>query len=213
MSWSFATVAGSAWALNIPYRSITETCDNEAFHYQILPSGGCLYAYYFSLVLFAVVAVPLTLIDLKEQTALQLVVGILRFLVLGFIVTYCIVRLYGGGDACQEELQMNNSTKEINVNVTYMSKKFNVMGWMESVPVITNAFLFHAGIPSLLHPIEQKRYLHWLLVSVCATALVVYMGVGIVIPLWFRAATQETSTHIWVRKLSIFYAHRYRIVW
>lgn len=42
--WSFATVAGAAWAINIPFNfGAAEKCNETAFFHTVIPSGGCLY--------------------------------------------------------------------------------------------------------------------------------------------------------------------------
>lgn len=200
VSWSYATVVGSAWALNFPFHGFgaLDACHDEAFLHHSLPSGGCLYAYYISLALFAVVVVPFALFDLRELTIVQAIVGLLRFITLVVIIVYCVVSLAGGGDACWDELRLTNTTTPVNVHTTFMVWKFNVKGWLVAIPVIVNGFLFHPGISSLTHPVEQKRYHHWLVVAVFVVSVVCYLGLGVVVPLWFRAATQETSTLNWV---------------
>jgi hypothetical protein len=206
--WSFSSVAGTAWATNIPYNfPDTETCDEDAFLYQILPSGGCLYSYYFSLFLFALIVVTLSVLNLREQAAIQVTFGILRYLTVGIIVIYCIVRLFQGGDGCQErERLLTNKTNvvpEAHYNATMLSYndivfKFDSMGWMVSVPIYVYAFMIHSGISTLTHPIRQKKYLHWMLLTNFALALACLMSLGLVVPLWFKASVQETITLNWV---------------
>ncbi len=69
--WSFSTVAGSAWAINIPYKfgGVERTCnESDSFQHTVLPEEqSCTDAYYFSLFLFAIIVVTLSLIDLREQ--------------------------------------------------------------------------------------------------------------------------------------------------
>lgn len=209
--WSSSSVAGTAWATNIPYNfGLMETCDSDAFLYQILPSGGCLYSYYFSLLLFALVVVTLSVMNLKEQVAIQVTFGVLRYLTVGVIVLYCIVRLFQGGDGCQEgEMLFPNQTETQETsetlynstqNISYQDIvfKFDPLGWMVSVPVYVYAFMIHSGISTLTHPIRQKIYLHWMLFTNFALALICLMSLGLVTPLWFKASVQETITLNWV---------------
>lgn len=203
--WSFATVAGSAWAINIPFRNFgaAEKCSEDAFLHNVIPSGGCLYAYYFSLTMFALIVVTLSLFDLKEQALVQLVLGVLRFVTVGAILVYCIVRLARGGDPCADVLQdkgeegewANFSANNIGLRETVV--RFDIKGLVVAIPVFSFAFLFHTGISSLTHPIKQKRYLHWLLVIMFVASTLAYTSLGVLVPLWFRASIQETCTLNW----------------
>lgn len=200
VNWSYATIAGSAWAINIPFHHFgaAEICADDAFLHRTIPTGGCLYAYYIALTMFAIVVVPVSLFNLREQTIVQVVMGLLRFVTLAVIIGYCIFRLAGDGDACWDELRLTNTTTPINVGATSMVWEFNVKGWLVAIPVIVNAFLFHPGISSLTHPVKQKQYHHWLVASVFVVSVMSYLALGIVVPLWFRLATQETCTLSWV---------------
>lgn len=202
-NWTFSTVAGSAWALNIPFHHFAnlEMCREDAFLHNVLPSGtGCLYAYYFSLSLFAIVVVTLSMFDLKEQAVVQLILGLLRFITVAALVLFCLVRVIQGGDACVEELGMSNLTTDshINVGIGATVAKFDPRGWLVAIPVFTFAFLFHTGISSLTHPIKQKQYLHWLILAMFLASTVCYLSLGFMVPLWFRASIQETCTLNWV---------------
>ena len=211
--WSYATVAGSAWASNVPFNfSTLKVCGDEEFHHQLLPEqGGCLSAYYFSLSLFGLIVIFLSVLDLKEQVIVQVVLGSARFLTVGAIVVYSIVKLSlsDGSDACEESIPLynltdgtgDNSTMRFNTTSTNDDDivfKFDLKGWVAAIPVFTYAFIVHTGISSLTHPVRQKKYLHWMLAAMSTTALLSYMALGVVVPLWFKASVQETITLNWV---------------
>lgn len=103
-SWSLATVAGSSWALNIPYNfSEVKQCENDPFHHHVLPAEeACRNAYYFSLFLYAIIVVILSLLDLKEQAIIQMILGLMRFLTVGAIVVYSLAKIAEGGDICEQ---------------------------------------------------------------------------------------------------------------
>ena len=215
-NWSYASVAGSAWSSNIPYNfGKMNMCDDGAFHHQILPHGPCLYAYYFSLFLFGVIVTVLSVMDLKEQAIVQAVLGSARFLTIIAIIIYSLVKLSGAEDVCggQEhapDIPYNKSSPSISdmndtIAVRYFSYedivvKFDPKGWLVSVPVFLFAFMLHSGISSLTHPVRQKKYIHWLVTAMFVTALVSFMTLGIIVPLWFKASVQETVTLNWVSR-------------
>ena len=211
-NWSFASVAASAWASNIPYNFGKMTlCDDSAFHHHILPTGSCLYSYYFSLVLFGVIVTTLSIMDLKEQLIVQVLMGLVRFLAIFAIVFYSFYHLINakGSDACEGKLPFVNTTL---LNESYtplfntsqyipyeeIVKKFDPRGWVVSVPIFLYAFEIQSAISSLTHPVKQKKYIHWLLTAVFATSLSCFMSLGIIVPLWFKASVQETVTLNWV---------------
>ena len=214
-NWSYASVAGSAWATNIPYNfgSLTQ-CDDSAFHHEILPHGGCLSSYYFSLFLYGVIVTILSVMGLKEQAIVQAILGSARFFTIGAIVIYSLVKVAQGGDACLgENHQWNWTAYNISpdtfmlMNETSATRyfsyedfvvKFDPKGWITAIPVFLFAFMLHSSISSLTHPVKQKKYLQWMVTAMFVSALGSFMILGIVVPLWFKAAVQETVTLNWV---------------
>jgi len=208
--WSYTTVVGSAWATNIPFHHIVEElrCSDTAFLHRTLPQGGCLYAYYWSVGIFAVVAVALSLMDLKEQAVIQMFFSFLRFFTISVTSIYSIYRLVEGGDSCLDYTSdfmngYNSSDAEVNVSysnipITSIIFKFDPKGWLQAIPIMLFANMYQLGIPSLSHPIRQKEYLHYLILVVMAVSFVSYICIGVVLPLWFRATIEEVCTLNWV---------------
>ena len=221
--WSFTTVAASAWSTNIPFRgSNIEQCSGEDFLRVLIPEDDqCWHAYMICVLLFAAIVVPLSLIDLSEQALLHMVLGILRFLTIGMIILYAVVKLSLGTNECRFTLERNASLfLSRNVSDTYtlssdntsvlttafgfsdLSRivfRFDVKGWLVSIPVITFALMLHQGIPTLTHPIREKHLLRQFMVSMYSIATISYLSLGVVVPLWFKANIQETCTLNWVR--------------
>ena len=212
--WSYTAVVGSSWAINIPFYRFKEElrCSDMAFLHRALPQGGCLYAYYWSVGIFAIIAITLSLMDLKEQAAVQMFLGLLRFFTITVTSIYSIYRLVQGGDACldydytsSDTYGQNLSDEESYGNVSYSNIaitsvifKFDPKGWLQAIPIILFANMYQLGIPSLSHPIRQKKYLHYLTLAVMAASFVSYMCIGVILPLWFRATIEEVCTLNWV---------------
>lgn len=205
-SWSFSTVAGSALALNIPYNfSGVMRCENDPFHHHVLPvEATCRNAYYFSLFIFAVIVIILSLLDLKEQAIIQMILGLMRFLTVGAIIIYSIAKAAGGGDACEGASAEWNTSNDTWMELTNATRytdtvkgivlKFDPKGWVDAIPIFTYAFILHQGIASLTHPVKQKRYMWYLTTAMFGSALFCYMSLGVIVPLWFKASIQETVT-------------------
>lgn len=204
--WSDATVAGTAWATKLPFHYISPylTCSDNAFLHHILPSGGCLYSYYLSVIMYACVVVTLSLLDLKDQAIFQIIFGLLRFLTIVLIAMFCVVNLIQGEDACMAYDYDTNETTLQNVDISAVVLQFNVSGWLQSIPIFTFGYMFLTGIPSFVHPIRQKAHLHWLLMAVVISVFASYLLIGITVSLWLRAAVQENCTLNWVSEVHRF---------
>lgn len=209
--WSYGSVAASAWATNIPFRmGGAEQCSNEAFFHRVLPTGGCLYSYYFFLTVFGVIVITISLLDLKEQTIVQFSMGALRFVGMGVMIAYCVAKLFEGGDSCldiMESISFNttldgsirppgNLTNPVSaIDIVFKS---NLKGWIFAIPVQMYGYAVLSGIPAFTHPVKAKKHLQALLVAVFVATTVCYLSLGVVIPLWFKVSIQETVTLNWV---------------
>ena len=187
-------------------------CHDTAFHHHVLPvtPNSCLRSYYFSLFLFGICVVTLSLLHLKELSIVQLFMGLLRFLTVGLIILYTIVRAVQGGDGCIDNsphsYSYNDSAHTLDPYFNFSSNatviqpyrefvvKFDPKGWLATIAVFSYAFIIHFGVASLTHPVKNKKHLRWMVVGMFSTALVCYMGLGVVAPLWFKANVQETVT-------------------
>lgn len=155
--------------------------------------------------LFASVVVPLCLLDLKEQVILQMIFGLVRVMLISMLLIYCIVNLIHKDSVC--ELQGNVSADN-NSNASHgcylelydIFVKFDWMGWLAIIPAMTYTFMVHHTIPTLTHPVKEKKYLRWLLVCSLSFVMLCYLSLGVVLPLWFRDETQETLSLSWVRR-------------
>ena len=226
--WSFTTVAGSAWATNIPFSSSSlDRCDSDDFLHVLIPSDeSCRHSYMLCVFFFAVVTVPLSLLDLKEQALLQMTLGLLRFATIAGIVLYSIVEIGEGRDRCpvggpNESLwNLSNSSNSSNssnggwwtetqssgfADYSDIVFRFDPTGWLVSIPVFAYAFILHQGIPALTHPIREKHLLWQLMVAMFGIATISYLSLGVVVPLLFKANIQETCTLNWVSMLPYIY--------
>ncbi len=200
--WPFSTVAGSAWASNIPFNfSTVQQCAEDDFQHAILPPEPCLGSYYVSLSIFGIIVILISLLNLKEQAILQITLGAFRFVTIGAIIVYCIVNIAFSGNRCMvSELSSVNETHFTMMNTTDSSpiRLFDFVGWISSVPVFTYAIGLHIGIPSLTQPVRQKQYIHWLVAATLVTIGICYFALGLFVSLWFNADIQENCTLNWV---------------
>ena len=205
---SYSTVTGTAWSVNLPLNfSTLEQCTDKDFFQKWLPFDGCLNAYRFSLFLFAVVVIPLSLLDLKEQAIVQFLLGVLRFVTLGGIILYCFVYLVQGFvlNDCHDTVAVHTSDI-LNNSLTSMKDiafHFDFNGWVVAIPVFVYALSLHQGIPGLTHPIKEKNWLRGLFNVLYIVVILIYTVLGILVALWFRDCTNENCTLNWVRFLML----------
>lgn len=202
---SYSTVTGSAWSVNLPLNFGTlEECSSDDYFHEILPGGACLNAYRFCLLLFALVVVPISLLDLKEQAIVQFLLGILRFVTLGAIILYCLLYMIKGYMVadCRDPVPTKGNVsagwyKNVST-VEDMLFQFDFNGWVVSVPIFVYAVALQQGIVSLTHPVKQKNLLRSLFNTLFAVVISLYIVLGIVVSFWFRDGTNEICTLNWV---------------
>ncbi len=210
---SYSTVTGSAWSVNIPlnFGSVHQCTSDQYLHHVIPDDRHCVNAYRFSLMLFALLVIPLSLLDLKEQAVIQFLLGVLRFFTLGSIILYCVVNSFMGNIidvniGFADILPANQSNDSFNIlddagNLTSLAEivtNFNFKGWVVGIPVIVYAFILHQGIPGLTHPIKEKHWLRGYFNILFITITSLYLILGVTGALWFRDIVNETITLNWV---------------
>ena len=218
-SLAATVITTSTLATYIPFNfGPFQQCSYDAFHNVIVPKDdGCRYTYYFCLMLFGLVVVPLSMMNLKDQAVIQAIFGLLRFLMIAMILVYCIVKLFEGGDICQETLIGNYNPNQSNGSISCSFEetvrnvtvenviemhdiiiKLDWRGWLVFIPVFTYSLMLHHSIPSLTHPIGKKKYLWQFILCTYIFLGACFLCLGVVVPLWFRAETQETVVLNWV---------------
>lgn len=208
---SFSTVAGSAWAVNLPFNfSSVQQCSELDFKNSTLPQDeSCRNTYWICLAIFAAIVVPLSLIELKEQAIVQVILGILRFVTIGAIVIFSVTNLAIHGDicSCDNPWISNDSDTEVchDVNNTMgeIATRFDGKYWLVSIPVFVYAYILHQGIPALTHPIKEKHHLKAYFNILFLVIAVVYTSLGVTVSLWFRECTIETCTLNWVSEYAV----------
>ena len=210
-AWSLATVVGSALATNIPLNfGPFQQCPHDAFNNRVIPHGpgleGCQLAYYFCLMLFALVVIPLTLMDLNEQAILQMVFGLLRVLLISMLLIYCIVNLMHGGNIYElkENILADNASTPTNASERCYLELYDIVvnfdwrWWLTIIPAMMYTFMVQHTIPTLTHPIKEKKYLGWVVMCSFTFVMLCYLTLGVVLPLWFGGETQGTLSLSWV---------------
>jgi len=192
-TWAGATVVGSAWASNLPINfGSLQQCNEEEFHHNLIPSGGCLGAYRFCIMLFAVMVIPLSLVELTEQKFLQVLLGLMRLLTFGCLIVYSVANLIS-----QPGYNPYNTTATFNGSYhsySHQILKFDFDKWVLAIPIFVYAQILHQGIPSMTQPIRAKKWMKVFFGAVFTSTTLLYLSLGITMSLWFKSSTQETAT-------------------
>ena len=191
--WANAAVAGSAWATNLPLNfGALHQCDEQLFHDTLVPSGGCLSAYRFCIMLFGLIVIPLSLVELTEQKHLQILLGLMRFLTFGCLIIYSVANIISN-----PEYNPYNDTATWNYSYHdygHQILKFDLNGWLIAIGIIVYAQILHSGIPSMTQPIKAKKQLGLFFGVVFASTTLLYLSLGVTMSLWFKESIEETGT-------------------
>ena len=191
--WASATVAGTAWSTNLPlnFGSLSQ-CGEDSFHHSLAPKDqGCLGAYRFCIMLFAIIVIPLSLVELTEQKHLQILLGLMRFFTFGCLIIYSVSNIIS-----HPGYNPQNTTAEFNSSYDYgrQISKFNFNGWLVAIGIIVYAQILHSGIPSMTQPIKEKKWLGLFFAVVFVSTTLLYWSLGVSMSLWFKQSIEETAT-------------------
>ncbi|EDV23113.1 Transmembrane protein 104-like protein [Trichoplax sp. H2] len=207
--WSFTTVAASTWSSNIPFGngSSLRQCTQEDFQDRIIPeAGGCLNSYRLCAGIFAVIVLSLSCLEVTEQKIIQIIMGILRFVVVLFMCFNSVADLTSKenkqipfSNVSHFEL-MDSKHDQPYTTLTYSYTNplyYNFRAWVQAIPVFVYAQVLHQGIPILIEPVTRKQHLRTMVVAVFLTMYTLYTFLGIVISYRFGDKVSQISTLNW----------------
>ena len=143
-AWGYAAVFSSSVA-NL-FLVEGEICSPE----DIVFLGRCwLYPYVMVVVLFALLVVPLSCLELREQAALQVGMAIFRVAALLLMLFSLVLWKLDDTDAFHD---LANSTS----TSTEMPMFGTTLGVVEIIPVLLFSQILHHSVPPLLEAIEDK---------------------------------------------------------
>ena len=195
--WSFAAVVGTSWSTNIPLNnSVVMECNETDFMRKLFPLDvRCFNLYKISVSVFGAFVMLLSLLELNEQKYIQALFSILRFIALISIIIFSIFLIIHNSidpkNALPPTLRNSNST------ITNALSRFDVKWWLVTIPVLVYAQNLHQGIPSLTHPVSNKRQLKPMLITTFITTWCFYTIIGLVVSFAFRNLVNENATLNW----------------
>eukprot|EP00727_Mastigamoeba_balamuthi_P002179 m51a1_g11959 hypothetical protein (490) ;mRNA; r:792189-793988 len=165
--WAFtATFASSLASVIFTYAVETEECNIYTAH-----SIDCDFTYYGCIALFALITIPLTLMDIAEQQSLQVALTIYRFVVFGIIAITVAVGLATHGP-------QHPGASDL------LDLKWSGFGLM--FPSAAFALNVHYNLPDALTPTKNKSHLKWIAMAAQLVSLLFYVLVGALCAVFFN---------------------------
>jgi amino acid permease len=132
------------------------------------------YSYEIYLIVYALIVIPLTCMDVTEQIKVQVFLAFCRLVVVILMVGSVF---YG----------LSTHTKRFNAIENNFDTS-HLIHWSSLhiiLPVSTFAFIFTHNIPVISEPVNDKRQLHWIYLSTALLCFVGYTSIGIFVSLYF----------------------------
>ncbi|GMI07992.1 hypothetical protein TrLO_g97 [Triparma laevis f. longispina] len=161
--WAYSSVFANAMAQTIPLNSSDD------------------YAIY--VIIFAVVTVPLTCMELREQVNIQIALSFCRFLMVVVIVSTVAAAFNATTPQFNEQTSANGTDW------------FNISGFYRILPIAVYANIYHHSLPGLSMPVEDKSKLGWIFKVVFMFMFVAYGLIGLSVA-WYFGSDIESSANL-----------------
>jgi amino acid permease len=192
--WAYGTVFASSFAANVGLPGLHggAVCSGKA--------ETCIDLFLAWLAVFAVVAIPLACLELREQVWVQVVMFGARILVVFLMVSTI---MHGWASCGRDAVVFAADTSTADAPAIFGgSPAPNVPladagGIAALLPVATYAFIFHHSVPVLATPIARKDSLPSLFRAAFLVCAVAYGALGLIVALGFGAATNGQCNLNW----------------
>ena len=152
-----------------------------ALHFPILATAYESYVLF--TLLFAVVVVPLSCLDLTEQVGVQMALSFCRVLVIIIMVSTSVVAYISHGDSPIDDA---SPAPVVNMN-----------GFGTILSTCAYAFLFSQGLPVLAEPARDKRGLGRVFQYTLLFMVVGYSTIGVSVALVFGSNIRSSCNLLW----------------
>lgn len=169
--WAYSTVFAASFSANVPvfFLNNGNTCNIEEEGTQ------CLGPFFVWLAVFALLSIPLSCLELKEQVYVQVTMFIARLLVVLLMTGTAL-----GGYAC-DGIVFADMSKDHKPDTPL----FTFSGLATVMPVSIYAFIFHHSVPILSQPVKDKRSLPKVFRYAFIIVGTAYASLGLILAIWF----------------------------
>lgn len=190
--WAYSAVFADSLATRLPIMTAMEG--------EITPNNASYKVY---LLLFAIIVVPASMLELSEQVFVQVSLSICRVIMMLLMISTIFIASWqestdtvnGNGSSNQSfgpyvftaPASVSGSIKDgINVRKLYLL-----------LPMVAYACIFHHSIPSISQPVKHKQYLGWIFCTTLGICFISYCVMSVVISTYFRDQTLISANLNW----------------
>lgn len=137
--------------------------------------------------IFAMIVVPLSCLELKEQIFIQVLLAICRVLMLFFMVSTTL--LFPNDFREKQYNPDTNPFREVPL--------FNIAGFSQAFPIILFALGFQTAIPGISQAVTDKRQLSSIFRTTFLLCAAAYILVGVSVPLATGQTVAQSSNVMW----------------
>jgi len=179
-------IYGALWA----YTSVFANSMSQAL--PLLPglSNDTNYGIY--TVIFAIVVIPMSCLEMDEQVGVQVFLTACRFLMVFLMISTSWTCAEDTGVAAQNDI--NPGSEAENANDAQM---FSFSNMHKMLPIVVFATIYHHSIPGLSHPVADKKQLSGIFLSTCAFSGVAYSVIGFILGSAFGESVKQSANLNW----------------
>ena len=175
--WAYTSVFANAMDRSLPLNQLNEMENFDSYKFYVL--------------LFASVVVPLSLMDLSEQIAIQVSLSVCRLLIIAFIVITPLAASFATLDLDQTHGYFGDQTYPKGAIL------FQPSGIPKMLPIVVFSCIFHHGIPGLSQEVKRKSALGNIFGITLIICTVAYTIIGIVAAWYFGDGVNESINLNW----------------
>lgn len=150
------------------------------------------HSYSIFVLIFSLFVVPISLMELKEQVYLQVILSACRiFMVLAMIVTILYAETHPSAKIFTDTINVHSDSEK---DWFTLAELWNVYLLL---PKAAYANIFHHSIPALAELVEDKSLLNHVFFTALIVAMISYAGIGTVISGYFGSQTNISSNLNW----------------
>ena len=168
--WAYTSVFANALSAAVPIAHVLHLGTDDYLVYVFL---------------FAIVVVPLTCMELKEQVSVQIALSMCRVL----MVLCMVFSVVSSMDSTTEQFDSQTCAKG--------SDLFNVSGVYKILPIAVYANIFHHSIPGLSAPVKDKSKLGGIFGATFVFAALAYSSIAITVSWYFGSGIDQSANLNW----------------
>eukprot|EP01038_Epipyxis_sp_PR26KG_P008822 gene8822-11911_t len=193
--WAYSTVFAKAFSTHMPLQLYKDLIQQQEIDYVLY------------LLLFSVLVVPLSLMEFHEQIFIQVMLTIFRVIMVSLMIITVVIAYIKNDIEFYNNSNTNNNNNISNVDNHSLIYGMNFQNAYFLLPIAGYAYIFHHSIPSLAHPVQDKKSLPKIFSYAIYISFVAYSLVGGVLSLYFGNHIQVSSNLNWETYLG--YAQSY----